>query len=279
MNTSLPRDLDLISQRLVAARASAQSLPEFPGDLPGTLEDAYTVQAASIERWPDEVAGWKVGMVPPEFQRQLAAERLAGPIYRSSIFAIEPNATQAMSIFQGGFAAVEAEFVIKLGTTIEPVEQARSDAALTDLVAAVHVGAEIASSPLPGVNDLGPCCVVSDFGNNAGLVLGPDIPNWASVVPETMTAAVHVDNILVGQASAAVIEGGLLQAFRFLVELSARRGITLPAGTYVSCGAVTGIHEITAASKAHVDFGTFGAFDVTFEPMTPTQPSAASAKG
>ncbi len=46
------------------------------------------------------------------------------------------------------------------------------------LVSGLHVGIEAAGSPLAAINELGPTVVVSDFGNNAGLLLGPAIPDW-----------------------------------------------------------------------------------------------------
>lgn len=279
MTNPLPQELDTLSQRLVNARATAGSLPEYPGELPTNLHDAYAIQSASITRWPDEVAGWKVGMVPPEYRQPLAAERLSGPIFRSSVFAIEPGAAKTMSIFREGFAAVEAEFVFRIGTTIEPEEKEYSDDALADLVSDLHVGIEIASSPLPLVNVLGPCCVVSDFGNNAGLLVGPSIPNWRALPADSLKVQVTVDGDIVGSADSSSIEGGLLQALRFLVTLCARRGIALAEGTYVSCGAVTGIHDVTVDSKSVVDFGAFGVFTIDYEPIAPLQPRTASAEG
>lgn len=263
--------LDAISARLVAARANAASLPDFPGKLPESLENSYAIQTASITRWPDEIAGWKVGMVPKSFRARLNAERLSGPIFKTSVFGIEPGATKTMPIYSGGFAAVEAEFVFRLATTIAPTERIFSDRELVGLVAALHVGAEIASSPMAAVNKLGPCCVVSDFGNNAGLLVGPSVPNWSSLPLDSLTAKVTIDDVVVGSASASAIEGGLLQALRYLIEACAGRGLTLQQGTYVSSGAVTGIHEVSADSKARVDFGSFGAFDVAFESMRPRQ--------
>ncbi len=263
------KELDAVSRRLVAARANGNALPGFPGALPTTLQDAYAVQDASIARWPDEIAGWKVGMVPPEYRDRLAAERLAGPIFRSSIHDVEAGATRAMPIYSGGFAAVEAEFVFEIGTEIEPVARDYSDDELVDLVAALHVGAEIASSPMADVNNLGPCSVVSDFGNNAGLLVGPGVPNWSDLPLEALTAAVIVDDAVVGTANASAIEGGPLQALRFLLGLAAARKLTLSRGTYVSCGAVTGIHEVTVESRSTIDFGPHGEFHVVFEPVAP----------
>ncbi|MEL7312176.1 MAG: 2-keto-4-pentenoate hydratase [Pseudomonadota bacterium] len=265
----LPSAMDNISKHLVNARMSAHPLPQFPGELPGTLSEAYSIQSASVSRWPDQVSGWKVGGIPHELRESLGAPRLAGPIYRSSVHKVKPGEEKSMRIFDGGFAAVEAEFVFELAETIKPIEREYSDATLIDVVSALHIGAEIASSPMADINRIGPVCVVCDFGNNNGLLVGPSIPDWDKQPPADLTARVCVDGIEVGRASADTVEGGLLQSLRFLITLSAQRGVTLHAGTFVSCGALTGIHDVTTASKADVDFGAFGAFKVRFEAVQP----------
>ncbi|MEM7704029.1 MAG: 2-keto-4-pentenoate hydratase [Pseudomonadota bacterium] len=267
--TYLAPKLDQISKALVSARLGASPLAEFPGELPATLDDAYAVQDASIARWPDRVAGWKVGMVAEELRAKLGATRLAGPIFEPTVFAIEPEETRSMSIYRGGFAAVEAEFVLQLADIIEPSGAVYSDQDLLDRIAGLHIAAEIASSPMADVNRLGPCCVVCDFGNNAGLLVGPSIADWSQRHLDELTAKTIVDDATVGAADAGVIDGGPLQALRFLVELCATRGLTLAQGTYVSCGAVTGIHDVTTDSSARLDFGVFGSFDVKFDPVQP----------
>ena len=143
----LSRELDAISGRLVAARAAAEALPDFPGTLPDSLDDAYAIQTASIARWADTVAGWKVGMIPAGHRQRFGAERLAGPIFKSSIFTVGPGASRTMPIYVGGFAAVEAEFILRLGGAVRPSATEYSDAELIDLVSSLYVGAEIAKQP------------------------------------------------------------------------------------------------------------------------------------
>ncbi len=266
----LTREHDAISERLVEARVKAQPLPAFPGLLPETLEDAYAIQSASIGRWSDEIVGWKVGGVPEGYRDRLKASRLAGPIFRSCLQYIVPGVAISAPIYHGGFAAIEAEFVWRLGNSIAPVKRYYSDDELRTLVASLHVGAELASSPMAAVNELGPCCVVSDFGNNAGLLLGNSVPDWRTISAEALAAKVYVDDQQVGQADATAIEGGLLQALRFLIEKCADWQIELSEGSLISCGAVTGIHEVTIDSRATVDFGEYGVFDVAFESMKTT---------
>ena len=267
----MSQELDEISGHLVSARTSAESLHDFPGRLPEALDEAYAIQTASIARWPDVVGGWKVGMIPVDFRARFGAERLAGPIFKSTIHKIEPGSCRTMPIHVGGFAAVEAEFIFELGVDIIPSTHEYSDQELRDKVSALYVGAEIASSPMATVNQLGPACVISDFGNNAGLLLGPKVSNWSTRSLNSLTAKVAVDEVVVGDATAEAIPGGPIQALRFLLHLAGSRSIKLVRGTLISTGAATGIHEVQESSRARLDFGSLGWFDVRFESMSPSR--------
>lgn len=268
---SLPERGDAISRRLVEARLSARPLTDFPDRLPETLEQAYAIQTASMARWPDEVAGWKVAMLPVADRERFSSERLAGPVFRSLIYPVETGSRKVMPVYEGGFAAVEAEFVLELGETVRPTGRNYSDEELIEVVAEVYCGAEIASSPMAVVNERGATSIISDFGSNAGVLFGSEIPDWASRPLDSWPATVTVDDVVVGVATAAAVPGGPLQALRFLIGHCATRGIELPAGTLVSSGAVTGVHDVKMSSIARVDFGPFGWFEVAFEPMSPKQ--------
>lgn len=267
--TSIAEKDDAVSRCLVEARLNARPLSDFPGCLPETLEQAYAIQTASIERWPDELVGWKVAMLPVQDRAPFSDERLVGPVFRSGVRAIEPGSRTVMPIYDGGFAAVEAEFVLKLGDTVPPTGRDFSDDELIDIVSGWHCGAEIASSPMAVVNERGATSIISDFGNNAGVLVGPQIHDWKSRPLESLPASVSVDDVVVGDATAAAVPGGPLQALRALIDVSTTRGIELPDGCLVSSGAVTGVHDVQMDSIACVDFGSLGWFEIAFEPIIP----------
>ena len=268
---SLSGSDDAISRRLVGARLSAQPLPDFPGRLPVTLEQAYAIQSASVGRWPDEVAAWKVARLSATDRALFRTERLAGPVFKSSVRIVEPGSCAAMAVYKGGFAAIEAEYALELGIAVPPTDKDYSDTELADLVSAVYGAAEIASSPMAQVNELGPMSVISDFGANGGLVVGPEITGWRSLGRGSLSASVAVDDRIVGEATPEPIGQDALQALRFLIGLSASRGIELPEGVLISTGALTGVHDVRVGSTARVDFGSVGAFEVKFEPVAPKQ--------
>ena len=217
--TSLTEPDDAISRRLVEARLSARPLPNFPGRLPVTLEQAYAIQTASVDRWPDEVAAWKVARLSPSDRARFRVERLAGPVFKASIQNVEPGSCEVMAVYEGGFAAIEAEYALELDTAVPPSDKDYSDEELADLVRAVYGAAEIAGSPMALVNELGAMSVISDFGANAGLVIGPKISGWRSLGPGSLSASVAVDEVTVGEAAPDGIGRDPLQALRFLIGL------------------------------------------------------------
>lgn len=237
-----------ISATLVKARATGRALPGPPAGLPSSLEDAYRIQDQSLDTWNDTVAGWKVGGVPAAYADRYSDKFLAGPIFSRSVFEVEQGGMVEMAIFEGGFAAIEPEFVFCVG---EAEGQDR-----------LFIGAEIASSPIPDINAYGPTAVISDFGNNNGLVVGPEIIDWRDRDP-TVTVSATIDGVLIAERILDDFRASALEALRFLRNLVIQRGLTLEAGLYVSSGAITGIHEAVAGAHAHLSFGEFGAFEIT----------------
>ena len=247
-------DIGSIASALVEARRTARALAVYPGALPTSLEAGYAIQSAGMAAHGGAIAGWKVGRIWPPFDAQFGSDRLAGPVFAAGVVIARGASASTMPVFEGGFGAVEAEFIFRLGDV--PHGQARfslAEAAAT--IAGVHVGIEIASSPLPTINDLGPAVTVSDFGNNHGLIVGPEIADWADVGIDRWRISVLIDGAVVGTGVAADFPDGTLGSVRFLLELMALRRISVPPGTLVSTGAITGVHAIAAGQSVAVHFG------------------------
>jgi 2-keto-4-pentenoate hydratase len=259
---------EAIAIAFTEARRNARPLAAFPGVVPASLAHAYAVQDAAIARWPDRIAGWKVAGVAPEFRDRLGASRIAGPAFAASVFRLTGPHRPSFPVFSGGFAAVEAEFIFRLGADLEPGDAADMDR-LADAVAAMHAGAEIASSPFAGINELGPASVVCDFGNNNGLILGPEIAGWRQAALESLTSRTLVNGVVAGEGSAARVAGGPLAALAFLVASLGARGRALSAGDLVSTGMTTGIHPVVAGDVVRFEFPGAIVFEGTARPADP----------
>jgi 2-keto-4-pentenoate hydratase len=266
-----------IAQGFVSARLAATALPGFPGTIPDSLETAYACQDAAIALWPDEVAGWKVGRIVPPWLARFTTERLVGPVFRNAVQVARPGETLIMPVFEGGFAAVEAEFVFRLGAGAPAGKAQWTEDEAAALVETLHVGIETAGSPLAPINDLGPAVVVADFGNNAGLMVGPAIPDWRGRSLDSLGSETLVNGHSVGKGSAASVSGGPLAALVFTLVCCAQRGLPLQAGHYVSTGATTGIHAVRAGDSAQAIFRDIGELRCLAVPAKPSDERARTA--
>ena len=107
----------------------------FPGVQPTTLEQGYLVQEVAIHLWPDDIAGWKIGLVAPPLRERLGSDRVAGPIFSRAVR--KAGGVVDFPVFEGGFAAVEAEYVFRMGRDAPAGKTAWTDGA-TSLSAAMR---------------------------------------------------------------------------------------------------------------------------------------------
>ncbi|TRD12087.1 2-keto-4-pentenoate hydratase [Erythrobacter insulae] len=233
-----------MSAHLLNARREAKALSEFPGTLPADLVSAYEIQSYSIERWPDKVAGWKVGGIPPQWRERLGADWLVGPIFSRSV---KTGESASMPVFENGFAAIEPELIIQLGAS-----RAQDR---------IFTGAEIASSPVPAINDYGPIAVVCDFGNNNGVLIGQEIVGWSDF-DRPLEVSIWIDGALIGRKVLEDVFAAAFTARDFCIENAKQRGIELQPGTLISSGAITGVHEAKVGAHSIISFGPLGKIEL-----------------
>ena len=253
-----------ISNALLTARRNCTPLAGFPGCLPETFEQAYAVQMESISNWVAPLVGFKVGGIPSKFQSQFPARWQVGPIFEDQVYKAETGDNIEVSVFEGGFSAYEAElvFVVKncdaLPSKIDSIEEA------TSFIDRVYLGAEIASSPNSQVNALGPGSIISDFGTNAGVVLGPEAPLPILDKLSELEVSLYIDNEEIGRAAPIMGEAGPLGALRHALNhisnLSGRHHV--PESCYISSGAITGVHQSKVGTTARINFGQLTNFEL-----------------
>lgn len=231
---------------------------DYPGQMPPDLRSAYAIQDVAISLWGDDIAGWKIGLAPAELRDQLGVDRIAGPIFERQIFFARNGEAVDLPVLRGGFAAVEAEFVLKVGRDQNASQSVWSTTDAAEMIGAVHIGIELAGSPFAGINDHGPAVTASDFGNNSGLVIGPEVKNWRALDWSRAAVQTSIDAKQVGEGNAGMLPGGPLAALSFLLNHCAERGRPLREGQWISSGAVTGVHQIEPGQAAEFSFGEHG---------------------
>lgn len=246
-----------VARVLVAARAAGGGLSGYPGELPSDAAAAYAVQDAAISLWDGEIVGWKIGFIKPDRRAADGVDRLVGPIWRAQVIEgadADPTSEHPIEIFTTGFAAAEAEFIVQLGEDLPVGKENWTAAEVAEVPSTVRIGFEVASSPIPEINDLGPLAVMSDFGNNNGLLIGSEITGAIDAVAITT----RIDDQVVGTGSVQDIPEGIHTAIAHALEVLAKRGIWIKAGTIFATGAITGIHPMSLGQQAVVEFAPIG---------------------
>ncbi|MBL0914636.1 MAG: 2-keto-4-pentenoate hydratase [Sphingopyxis sp.] len=240
-----------IAQAFLAARQKKTPLTLYPGAMPESMVEAYAIQDAAIAFDGRQVGGWKVGRIAAELVDTYGDNRLTGPIFSDEIFDGSAGQRPAMPVYAEGFAAAEAEVLLCLG---EVGTRDYDIDSVKNCITEVRTGIEIASSPFVAINKNGPAVTASDYGNNKGLILGPAIPGWRDADLIRMPVEFFVDDAPVGAATMETMLDGPFGSALFLIRTLRARGIAIAPGTWVSTGAITGIHEIRPGQRGDALF-------------------------
>lgn len=247
-----------IAEAFVKARLASEPLADFPGDLPEDLLHAYAIQSAAIDRWPDRMAGWKVGRIGGDLEQRLGVNRFIGPIFEHTVRQSASDEEGDFPLIVGGFSALEVELIAVVHDDqpigpggLTPIE-ARSR------IGGLHIGIEVAGSPLRSIHNLGALASIAGFGNNLGLLMGPEIPDFLTRPVRLMEARTRIDGVDTGCSDAGTLPGGIWTAVAFAFEQAARLGRPLRKGEFISTGALTGVHPVHAGQHIVADFGRDG---------------------
>lgn len=242
---------EALARALVDARAEGRSLALAKDAMPSDLAGAYAVQDAALAL-VERPAAWKVGFVAPEVRHGLPIERFVGPAARLWRAGAEAS---TLPVIAGGFAAMEAEVVLRLASDVTAGAAPTGAGALRGLVDGVFAGIELAGSPLPDILDRGPIGAICDHGNCLGVLVGAALDPGVLDGAVPCAVSVEIDGKLAGRGTTDAVSGGPLASLAFLLGNLGARGISLSAGTMIATGALTGVHPVAAGQKAVVAFG------------------------
>ena len=252
------------AQRFAEYRASAKGFDDYPGPVPTGLADAYATLEAAIEIWNEPIAGWKVGRIVGALEEKLGENRFIGPIFAGTVVRAS-GGTAAFPVIRGGFAALEAEMVAVIEGPLTAEEGPWTAESCAGKVARWHVGIEVAGSPLSTINDLGPLASIAGFGNNNGLLVGPEV---AIADPRQLECRVTIGGgKTVGPVPASGIPGGPLAGVAFALNKLAELGHEVPDGLLISTGAITGVHEVGIGCDCRAVFEPGGTLDCRTVPQ------------
>ena len=257
MDMTAQRELARLLASLRREQRSQSGLA--PHLVPPDKATAYRVAGMVAEElgWP--VLGWKIAAMKEEMQQAL---RTDSPIYGRVYFVKETphsavHATLASPI-------PEVEYQAKLGHDLPPRDKPYTVEEVTDAVASLHPGLELAECrfihdasfpPLPAI--------LADGAGSGTIVYGPAIADWRNRDIAGQEATLSSDGRPRRKGTAAAALDHPMVPLTWLANELSRTGVGLKEGQMVSTGTLTGMLAPKPGETYVADFGPFGSVEVS----------------
>ncbi len=258
--------MDLAAQRELARllaslrRDGRQQSGLDAGLVPPDKATAYRVAGLVAEELDWTVGGWKIAAMKEEMQKAL---RTDSPIY-GRVFFIEPT---PFTVKHAELASPipEVEYQAKLGADLPPRDKPYTVEEVTDAVASLHPGLELAECrfihdaafpPLPAI--------LADGAGSGTIVYGPAITDWKTRDIPGQEATLSSNGCLRRKGTAAVALDHPMMPLTWLANELSRAGIGMKAGQMVSTGTLTGMLAPKPGEDYLADFGPFGSVKLSF---------------
>ena len=152
------------------ARRNVDTIDELPAHCrPQDIDEAYEIQKAFIQQWPDDVVGWKVGATNLSALALFGAEEpFLGPIFAQTVF--ESPVKLASTRFQ--HYCLESEFAFRIGSPPPGRAELYGHDELLGAVSEVVPALELICPRSNGIPKGDGAAAIADCGVGGGLVLG-----------------------------------------------------------------------------------------------------------
>jgi 2-keto-4-pentenoate hydratase len=235
------------AELLIVARRTGRLLERLPASCsPGTLDDAFAIQDATIAALGETVAGWKVSIADGRAVR--------GAIIGSRVFASGARIAAAAMPLLG----VEAEIAFRFARDLPPRKY--SYAEIADAVTA-FAAIEIVDSRFSTYPDLPIMDRNADCVSNGGFVHGPAAADWRKLDLKDIAVTLTIDGEEIVRRNGGHPAGDpLLPAVALVNELTEGA----KAGQIVTTGTYTGLNFAKPGQTVAATFAGFGTVAVSF---------------
>ena len=259
--------MDMTAQRELARllaslrRDGRQQSGLDPRLVPPDAATAYRVAAMVAEELGWTIGGWKIAAMKEEMQKAL---RTDSPIY-GRVFFLEPT---PVTVIHADLASPipEVEYQALLGADLPPREKPYTVEEVTDAVASLHPGLELAECrfihdaafpPLPAI--------LADGAGSGTIIYGPAIADWKTHDIAGQEATLSSNGRLRRKGTAGAALDHPMAPLTWLANELSRTGVGMKAGQMVSTGTLTGMLAPKPGETFVADFGPFGSVTVTFQ--------------
>ena len=258
MDIQAQRELARLLSQLRREHRSQSGLS--PHLVPPDKAAAYKVAGLVAEElgWP--VLGWKIAAMKGEMQKAL---RTDSPIYGRVYFTQQTP----LSVVHATLASPipEVEYQAKLGRDLPPREKPYTVEEVTDAVASLHPGLELAECRFLH-DDAFPAlpAILADGAGSGTIVYGPAIADWKTRDIAGQEATLSSNGKVRRKGTAAAALDHPMVPLAWLANELSRTGVGMKAGQLVSTGTLTGMLSPKPGETYVADFGPFGSVNVSF---------------
>lgn len=245
---------------LAHARKSGTVLPDLPGPVPATVEEAYRLQRAVQEAMGEPTCGWKIGATNRAIQEAIGtSEPFFGPLYAPRCHTL--GATLPVA---DGLLGIECEFAFRLAHPLPPRSAAYAPDEVAAAVASLHPAIELVGLRLPPTAFRDARWCIADHALSVAFVAGDAITDWRAL--DLPALAVHsiINGTEVATGRGAAVLGNPLVALTWLANALSRRGLGLRADDWVSTGTSTGIQTVQPGDAVEAVFDRIGRVRANF---------------
>ena len=254
MDTKAQRDL---ARLLASLRREGRQQSGLEARLvPPDKDTAYRIARMVEEELGWQVAGWKIAAAKEEMQKQL---RTDSPIY-GRVFAPGLKASPASVEHARQLSPIpEVEYVARLGIDLPPRAKPYTVEEVTEAVASLHPGIELAECRFVHDERFPPLPAILADGAGGGTVCyGAAIDDWKQRDIAGQEVTLSCNGVVRRKGTAAASLDHPTVPLTWLANELSRTGIGMKAGQMISTGTLTGMLRPKAGETYVGDFGPFG---------------------
>lgn len=249
-NTQVQVQVEEAADALLSRRLNHQITARLaPALRPQTLEDAFAIQQAMVDKLMDKqidsVGGWKCAL--PD-----ADKLIASPIFASTVF----NQSPCPIKLDNGVCKIEPEIAFRFKQDLPARTEPYSDEQIVAALGGAYLALELIQSRYLAPDEVSYLEHLADGLFNQGVFLGPKISlEQAFVASEiNFTLTQSVSEKKAGQHPHQFPQRPLF----WLVNFLRQRGIDVKAGQVVITGSYAGVMEVQPNVEFSLQYGELG---------------------
>jgi len=230
--------------------------------VPPDKATAYRIARMVEEELGWTVAGWKIAAMKEGLQRELRTDspiygRVFAPLIVESPGTVE-HARQCSPI-------PEVEYQAILGIDLPPRAKPYTVQEVTEAVASLHPGIELAECRFIHDASFPPlAAILADGAGSGTIVYGPAITDWQKRDIARQEVVLTCNGTVRREGRAAELLDHPVVPLTWLANELSRTGIGMKAGQMVSTGTLTGMLRPKPGETFIGDFGPFGSVSATY---------------